>query len=151
IAALLLFHLASSMHTFPDYLAYSNELIGGTSRTYLRLSDSNVDWGQGLRETRQYLAQHNIKDCWLAYFGSADPAYYDLPCKLLPDPFLRWWGDPIEVPPESYHGTVLISGTEVAAPYWGPDALNPYATFLNRRPVANIGGSILVFDGDVDL
>lgn len=151
IAALLAFHLASSVRTFPDYLAYSNELFGGTSRTYLRLSDSNVDWGQGMKETERYLAQHHIKECWLAYFGSADPAYYHLPCKLLPDPFLRWWGEPIEVPPEKYHGIVLISGTEVAAPYWGPDALNPYATFLTRRPTDNIGGSVLVYEGDIDL
>ena len=29
VAALLVFHLASSLHTLPDYLAYSNELFGG--------------------------------------------------------------------------------------------------------------------------
>lgn len=151
VAALVAFHLASSLHTLPDYLAYSNEFFGGTSQTYLALSDSNVDWGQGLREAQQYLERRNIKDCWLAYFGSADPAYYHLPCKLLPDPFLRWWNDPIQIPPENYHGVVLISGTEIAAPYWEADALNPYSRFLHAKPVANIGGSLLVYEGDVDL
>ncbi len=151
IVVLLISHAASSLHTRPDYLAYSNELFGGTSRTYLRLSDSNVDWGQGMREASRYLERRGVKDCWLAYFGTADPAYYHLPCKLLPDPFLRWWGDPIDVPPERFHGTVLISGTELAAPYWGPDMLNPYSGFLLKKPVANIGGSILVYDGEVDL
>ena len=34
VAALVAFHLASSLHTLPDYLAYSNELFGGTSQTY---------------------------------------------------------------------------------------------------------------------
>lgn len=151
VAALLALHVASSARTAPDYLAYSNELFGGTSQTYRWLSDSNVDWGQGMREAARYVARHNIKDCWLAYFGTADPAYYGLPCKLLPDPFLRWWGDPISVPPEKYHGVVLVSGTEIAAPYWGPEVLNPYSEFLGKKPAANIGGSILVFEGDIDL
>jgi tetratricopeptide (TPR) repeat protein len=151
VVALLGMHTASSLHTLPDYLAYSNELFGGTSRTYRTLSDSNVDWGQGLREARQYLARRNIKECWLAYFGSADPAYYHLPCKMLPDPFLKWWGMPIPVPPEQYHGVVLIGGTEPSAPYWGSEELNPYSQFLHTSPTANIGGSLLVFEGEVDL
>jgi tetratricopeptide (TPR) repeat protein len=29
--------------------------------------------------------------------------------------------------------------------------LNPYSGFLHKEPVANIGGSILVYDGEVDL
>lgn len=151
VACLVTFHAASSLRAGPDYLAYSNEIFGGKSQTYRRLSDSNVDWGQGLREARQYLARRNIKECWLAYFGSADPAYYHLPCKLLPDPFLRWWRAPVDIPPETYHGVLLISGTEIAAPYWGSQSLNPYSAFLHQRPVANIGGSILVFEGESDL
>ena len=151
VAALVIFHAASSLLTRPDYLAYSNELFGGTSKTYRSLSDSNADWGQGLREAQEYLARRDIKDCWLAYFGTADPAYYHLPCKALPDPYLRWWHDPIPIPPETYHGVVLITATELAAPYWGSEALNPYIHFLHMTPVANVGGSILVFDGDIDL
>ncbi|MGO8813966.1 MAG: glycosyltransferase family 39 protein [Terriglobia bacterium] len=151
VGALVVFHAASSLHTLPDYLAYSNELFGGTAKTYRSLSDSNADWGQGLREAGEYVARHNIKDCWLAYFGTADPAYYHLPCKELPDPYLRWWHDPIPVPPETYHGVVLISATEMAAPYWGSEALNPYIHFLKVKPVASIGGSTMVFEGDIDL
>lgn len=150
-AALLAWHAASSLRARPDYLAYSNELFGGTSRTYLSLSDSNVDWGQGIREAAHYLAQRDITDCWLANFGTADPAYYHLPCKPLPDPFLRWWKEPMPIPPETFHGVVLITATELAAPYWGHDELNPYSGFLHRKPDAVIGGSILVYQGDVDL
>jgi hypothetical protein len=151
VAGLLLFHAASSLHTRPDYLAYSNELFGGTSKTYRYLSDSNVDWGQGMREVGEYLERRSIKDCWLAYFGTADPAYYHVPCKLLPDPFLRWWNTPIQVPPEVFHGVVLINATELGAPYWGLAPLNPYSRFLETPPSDNIGGSILVYEGDVDL
>jgi tetratricopeptide (TPR) repeat protein len=151
VTGLLVFHAGSSLRTLPDYLAYSNELFGGTSQTYRYLSDSNVDWGQGLREAGQYLERRNVKDCWLAYFGTADPAYYHLPCKPLPDPFLKWWNTPIPVPPAVFHGVVLINATELAAPYWGLGPLNPYSSFLRVRPAAVIGGSILVYDGNVDL
>jgi len=151
VACLMALHVSSSLRTAPDYLAYSNELFGGKSQTYRRLSDSNADWGQGLREVRAYLVRRNIHDCWLAYFGSADPAYYQLPCKLLPDPFLRWWRVPVDIPPETFHGVLLISGTEIAAPYWEAEAFNPYSGFLQAKPAATIGGSILVFEGNVDL
>ena len=42
VGALLLIHVVSSVHTFPDYIAYGNETIGGSSRTYRVLSDSNM-------------------------------------------------------------------------------------------------------------
>lgn len=151
VAALMILHVVSSLRTVPNYLAYSNELFGGTAATYRVLSDSNVDWGQGLREAGDYLARRHITECWLAYFGTADPGYYHLPCKALPDPYLRWWHDPIAVPPETYRGTVLISATEMAAPYWGSESLNPYIHFLHTKPLANIGGSILVYEGEIDL
>ena len=64
---------------------------------------------------------------------------------------MRWWGSPFEVPPEHYDGVVLVGGTELAAPYWGWQAMNPYSGFLAAKPVANIGGSILVYEGSADL
>jgi hypothetical protein len=70
---------------------------------------------------------------------------------MLPDPYLTWWGRATDVPPEKSHGVVLVSATEIDGPFWGPDELNPYGQFMNIRPVANLGGSILVFEGDFDL
>lgn len=151
VAGLVGFHIISSLLAFPNYLAYSNEVFGGPSRTYRVLSDSNADWGQGLIQARDYLAQHNLRDCWFAYNGSADPGYYHIPCKMLPDPFLWWWGEPMALPPESFQGVVLISGTEMSSADWGPEELNPYNQFLTMTPAADLGGSIMVFEGDVDL
>ena len=45
IAALLLAHVVSSLHSYPNYLAYSNEAWGGPMRTYRYLTDSNTYWG----------------------------------------------------------------------------------------------------------
>ena len=46
---------------------------------------------------------------------------------------------------------MLISGTNIAGSYFGAGALNPYIDFLKAKPVANIGGSVLVYEGDIDL
>ena len=70
---------------YPNYLAYFNELAGGPRNGYQSLVDSNLDWGQGLKELKGWLRQRGIKDpICLCYFGSADPrsygiAYYDMP------------------------------------------------------------------------
>jgi hypothetical protein len=144
-------HVISSVRSFPHYLAYSNEVWGGPAKTYRVLTDSNVDWGQGLLTAREYLEQHRTTDCWLAFFGSADPSYYHLPCKLLPDPFLGWWGKPSDVVPRTYKGTVLISATEMSGAYWGPGELNPYEQFMNISPTRHLGGSILAFEGNFNL
>jgi len=151
IAALVAFHIISSLRTYPFYTAYSNEAWGGPAKTYRVLGDSNVDWGQALKTVKQYLDRHDIHDCWFAYFGSADPSYYGIPCKLLPDTFITWWGRPVVVAPAEYQGTVLVSANELASPYFGPVEMNPYTGFQIRTPVENLGGSVLVYQGRFDL
>jgi len=84
VGLLVAFHIFSSLHSFPDYLPYSNELFGGKEKTYRLLNTSNADWGQGLKQTVRYLQDHNVGDCWLAYFGTGTPAAYGIHCKPLP-------------------------------------------------------------------
>ena len=43
---------------FPYYIPYFNELLPDRKFAYRILSDSNVDWGQGLGELRAWLAAH---------------------------------------------------------------------------------------------
>jgi Dolichyl-phosphate-mannose-protein mannosyltransferase len=147
IGVLVFLHAASSIRAFPNDMAYSNEAWGGTAKTYRVLSDSNVDYGQGLMAAKDYLVKHQIRDCWFAYFGSADPDYYRIPCKALPEPLAGWWKKPVQVVPQVYEGTVLISATELDGTYYGPAELNPYSQFQKLRPDATLGGSILVFRG----
>jgi hypothetical protein len=77
VVALLLFHVFSSVRSYPNYMAYSNELWGGPSQTYKYLTDSNVDWAQQLKSTKQYLDGRGLKECWFAYFGQGvlEPHY----------------------------------------------------------------------------
>ena len=151
VGLLFLFHVASSAHAFPNYLAYSNEVWGGPGNTYKNLSDSNVDWAQQLKSTRKYLDERGIKDCWFDYFGRglvADPGYYGIVCKPLQD-FIDFI--PVGNIPPHISGTILISATELSGAVWGPGELNPYAQFQQLRPDAIIDNGVLVFHGEFDV
>lgn len=148
VSLLVLFHVASSARAFPNYLPYSNEIWGGPSRTYKVLTDSNVDWGQQLKQTKAYLDAHGIKDCWFDYFGQmvSDPVYYGIPCK----PLQTAYGLPVTTPAH-ISGTVLISATDLSPALWGPGELNPYMQFSRRRPDDSIANGIFVFRGEFNV
>jgi len=147
VGGLVLFHAASSLRAFPNYLSYSNELWGGPSKTYRVLTDSNVDWGQGLPAVKGYLETHAATPCWLAYFGTVDPAHYEIPCTLLTVSSAVIWERPLGEIPPVLQGTVLVSATEMSGEAWGPGELNPYEQFRTAHPVACLAGSILVYQG----
>ena len=152
IAVLLLFHAISSLRVFPTYIAYANELWGGPANTYKYLSDSNTDWAQQLKATKQYLDQRGVKNCWIAYFaqGLVDPGYYGIPCKLLPTVVTPWFQTPVEAP-ASIDGPVLISAGTLSGFETGPGPLNPYDQFQRVKPTAVIQYGIFVFDGHFDI
>jgi dolichyl-phosphate-mannose-protein mannosyltransferase len=152
VAALLLLHVFSSVRSYPNYMAYSNELWGGPSQTYKYLTDSNVDWAQQLKSTKRYLDERGIKECWFAYFGQGvlEPHYYGIPSKPLPTADSLWMNERIDVPP-TIDGTVLVSAGVLSGFEFGPGALNPYRQFQQLRPVAVIDDAVFVFEGHFEI
>ena len=148
ISGLIVFSVISSVRAFPAYLPYANEIWGGPSHTYKFLTDSNVDWGQQLKQTKTYLDAHRIQDCWFDYFASSvsDPRYYGIQCK----PLQNGLGLPVPTPAR-IAGTVLISATELTPELWGPGELNPYLRFAQRKPDDSIANGVFVFRGDFDI
>src|SRR5690242_15784213 len=71
----LVVHAGDGLRYAPDYLAYFN-LFVGQDQGYKLLSDSNVDWGQGLIALRHYQDSHRGEVIHLAYWGSVDPSLY---------------------------------------------------------------------------
>lgn len=152
VAALLVFHVFSSVRSYPNYMAYANELWGGPSQTYKYLTDSNVDWAQQLKSTKQYLDGRAIKECWFAYFGQGvlEPHYYGIPCKPLPTADSLWMNERIDVPP-TIDGIVLVSAGVLSGFEFGPGALNPYRQFQQLQPVAVIDAGVFVFEGHFEI
>ncbi len=147
VAALIAFHVISSLHTYPNYLAYSNEAFGGTSNTYRMASDANVGWESGLKALKANLDSRHITNCWFAFDGLNDPGYYHIPCAPLPSFFSTLAGDRQGIVPEQINGPVFIGSNEFSGFDWGPGNLNPYQQFYGMHPAAALGGEILEYDG----
>lgn len=88
-AALLLWLVVAAVGIFPNHLSYFNEaacvlrepsrlsLAGGSSCGPYWLDDSNVDWGQGLKQLKSWLDTNAPgRRVRLGYFGSIRPEYH---------------------------------------------------------------------------
>ena len=71
----LILNAADVLRYAPDYLAYFNIFVK-PENSWRLLTDSNLDWGQGLIALRNYEQQHPGETLHLAYFGSVDPGLY---------------------------------------------------------------------------
>jgi hypothetical protein len=76
--ALLAWNLSEYAAIAPDHLSYFNQIAGGAENGMEWLSDSNVDWGQGLIQLRRFIEEQKIADYAYFYFGTADPEYYGI-------------------------------------------------------------------------
>ncbi|MGH7169148.1 MAG: hypothetical protein ACRELG_02580, partial [Gemmataceae bacterium] len=74
--------LWSSLSVWPHGLCYTNELWGGTANGYRCLSDSNYDWGQGLKDLAQWQEAHQEHDLQVLYYGT-DTSLWRLPMRPL--------------------------------------------------------------------
>ena len=94
VIALLIFHIATTVHASPNYISYANEAWGGPTQTYRYLSDSNTDWAQQLIAVSAELRARNMQHCYIAYFATPFilPADYGIPCDLLPTPDSHFTG-----------------------------------------------------------
>lgn len=75
IVLFLCVNAVDALRYAPDYLGYFSILVRPQTAWQL-LSDSNLDWGQGVIALRKYQQQHPDVPLQLAYFGSVDPALY---------------------------------------------------------------------------
>ena len=79
----LCLNAADALRCAPDYLAYFNIAVRPQNAWQL-LTDSNLDWGQGLIALRKYEQQHPNEALRLAYFGSVVPQLYGIKAKQMP-------------------------------------------------------------------
>jgi hypothetical protein len=149
VAALLVFHAVTTLAASPNYMAYANEAFGGPSKTYRYLTDSNTDWAQQLLATADYVHQHHIQNCYIAYFAAPFilPADYGIPCHRLPTPdSLSEANDFLDIPPQ-ITGPVFISAGDLNGFEFGSSVLNPYESFRAVTPSYSIQDGIFVYNG----
>lgn len=87
VTVLLLREIGESVAIRPNYLAYFNQIAGGPSRGCTHLVDSSLDWGQDLPAVKEWIDSRqsiaNGKPLYLAYFGTADPRWYEIDARLI--------------------------------------------------------------------
>jgi hypothetical protein len=134
---LFLWYVAANLITFPSYLAYFNEFIGGNENGYKYLVDSNLDWGQDLKRLETFVEKNNIEKIRVDYFGGGQPHYY------LGDRYVEYHST--EGPTK---GWIAVSATFYQnSKYYGPLYNQIDYTWLDEyEPITVIGNSILVFN-----
>jgi len=152
VSFLLIWYGTSSLSSFPHYLSYFNELVGGSKRGYEYVVDSNVDWGQDLKRLSQWVESQGIDKIYVDYFGGGDLNYY-FGDKAIPWYGACWWRqwgwnlNKQDFPKGNYlavSATYLQDGRGKPVigfdGYWGCyDWLNDY------KSVDQVGDSIIVY------
>lgn len=123
-AVLLVLALASTAGSFPDSIAWT---AWPFRPNYTMVTDSNVDWGQGLYALRSWSAS---RDPWVAYFGPRGITTADIPgARSL-----------LGTAPGRVSGWVAVSVTALNS------ANRPALSWLRAWcPVAILAGSILIY------
>jgi hypothetical protein len=124
----------SAASVWPDGLCFTNEAWGGTATGYQLLSDSNYDWGQGLKELARWQREHGVQDLDVMYYGT-DPTLQKLPMRNLAPGNLILGPDGL---PLGCQGRTVAVGTSLLCGSLGDDlkALKVLARELRaRRPV----------------
>jgi 4-amino-4-deoxy-L-arabinose transferase-like glycosyltransferase len=125
---------------YPHPLTFFNALAGGPSNGLAHLADSNLDWGQDLKLLEAWMEGRSVPRVNLAYFGTADPAYYGIDAAYLPGTALV---TPIRKP--ELPGYVAISASILSGVYLDPPWRLFYGGFRSLEPDERIGNSIYVY------
>lgn len=151
LAAALLFCwlAAGTIAASPWQLSYFNELAGGSAGGHRYFLDSNLDWGQGLKELGLYARERGASHIYLSYFGCADPRAYGLKyAPVLMTACAKLPGDGL--PPAEGKKLLAVSATNRLGVYYQPSTL--FGWLDSRRPEKIAGNSIWVYDvtGDTE-
>ncbi|HUQ70455.1 MAG TPA: glycosyltransferase family 39 protein [Planctomycetaceae bacterium] len=141
LVGLAIVGLPTTLRFHPHYLAYFNELAGGPENGRYHLLDSNLDWGQDLRDLKPYLDQQGITDIGLAYYGTLPPSAVGIQFHLPPGraPVPGWFAVSVNY----VQGRPHILRDPEGKPHVA--GLDEFAYFRFFEPKAHIGYSINVY------
>jgi hypothetical protein len=142
LAGLIFWQILGAIRIYPDYLAYFNEFIGGSSQGYRYLADSNLDWGQDLKRLASFIREKNLV-MKINVFGVLGPELYGIdydwfgPSWLKEDRRRQLSCSPV-------FGWLAISTNQLQAVYL--DDKGCFDWLKKLRPERRIGYSIFVYN-----
>lgn len=144
LAIMLTWIIVIPILSYPGYVSYFNETIGGSKNGYKYVTDSNTDWGQDLKRLKEFLDLNpQIDKIRVDYFGGGNPSYY------LGEKYVSWWDAkrPIEA------GWYAISANSLQVSIYNKDgktAENNYLWTKDLTPITMIGDSIMIYNVPFD-
>lgn len=136
LAVFLVVLAVESAAIYPHYLAFFNVFAGGPDNGPKYLVDSNLDWGQDLKNLKTYLTEHGVTKLCICYFGRSSMTYYKLDYMLLPETSQV-------AEREEMDCVAAISATQLMGAYMGAEA---FRWLRERKPMAKVGYSIYLYD-----
>jgi hypothetical protein len=143
---------AAAIHVlsvFPDFLSYTNF---PREYVYTDISDSNIDWGQGLKEMKGWLNRHpTAAPIYIGYFGPMNIdlfSYYNHRPVLITNRHKFIAPDDQHIPDPRWipnHGVLLMSPVLIGGAY---DPMHKFDFLWLEKPDDVIGHTILVFNLD---
>jgi hypothetical protein len=133
-AALSALLIIPPLTTWPDGLRYANRAWGGPDSAYRYLSDSNCDWGQGLKDLQDWRQRHSTPPLKVWYYGK-DPVF------MRSADFYPLQSFPIASPADAYavlQGSYLAVSTSILYrdPTFTPASVQVFAILKGMQPVA---------------
>ena len=136
LLVLLGWQARAAIGAFPNYIPYFNELAGGAKGGLYYLDDSNVDWGQNMKQAAEYVHNHQLGNVELLPFSPFDsPRFYgiDRPRREDLDTYRMMISD------QRHPGVYIVSSHHLIRmmyirPEWDP-----------KKAVDRIGDSLWVF------
>jgi len=136
----------SSLRVYPQGISYFNEWIGGPTRAWRYLADSNLDWGQNLPDLGVYMERNRIGRIKTFLFGYDNPFHYLKPGSMDPQTLPAPDNPALERYYRPRPGLYAVSVNFLAG-FLAPPGYEDYLAFFRERlPDARAGYSILIYD-----
>ena len=142
VILLLVYGVLEIWRVHPNYIAYFNQIVGGSKNGYKWMADSDQDWGQGLPLLSRYLKQQGNPHVILGYSGSGDPGYYGIEYQDFISPALVSQDRTNQLISSSEKDLYLVVGSKVYQ--YAP---GEFENLIRDVPIKSIvGNCFLVFD-----
>lgn len=148
IALLVGWYIFESVHVFPYYLTYFNQIAGGPSGGYRYVVDSNLDWGQDAIRLSRWVTDHGIARISVDYFGWTDVGYY-LKSRYVWTTSTQWKSARDFLRNNRSDGWLAVSATFLqnsnGEKTFPDSAVGNYRWLLDYQPETVVGHSIFVW------
>ncbi len=84
VAGIVILHVAFGVLAYPNFIAYFNQIAGGSGGGINHLIDSNLDWNQNMKRFAVFAKENNIKEVYTYCWDLQAFQYYGVKANFLP-------------------------------------------------------------------